>query len=218
MTLTELLSEIAEAIQTVKGDKTPIKAENFAKEIKNLKLNTGNSNSGLINSTTDMQTLTVQIKVSNKDYSAIYTGFDNPNTSGEINSMKFEDIYTKFKNGQLLIKLQDNTRSYDVVDVMYDKRINYDVTTYINKTTARDDTTATEALILSTAPFNYYDVELYEYIDGNSDDIGSINTRDTNLSGLTLGFVHGEVIKYGEEYTPSGGHGGYRYVMSASCP
>ena len=209
MTLTELLSEIAEAIQTVKGDKTPIKAENFAKEIKNLKLNNGNSNSGLINSTTDMQTLTVQIKVSNNDYSAIYTGFDNPNTSGEINSMKFEDIYTKFKNGQLLIKLQDNTRSYDVVDVMYDKRITYGVTTYINKNTARNDTTATEALILSTAPFNYYDVELYEYIDGNSDDIGSINTQDTNLSGLTLGFVHGEVVEYGKEYTPSGGYGGY---------
>ena len=207
MTLTELLSEIAEAIQTVKGDKTPIKAENFAKEIKNLKLNNGNSNSGLINSTTDMQTLTVQIKVSNNDYSAIYTGFDNPNTSGEINSMKFEDIYTKFKNGQLLIKLQDNTRSYDVVDVIYDKRITYGVTTYINKTTARDDTTATEALILSTAPFNYYDVELYEYIDGNNDDIGNINTQDTNLSGLTLGFVHGEVIEYGKEYTPSGGYG-----------
>lgn len=209
MTLTELLSEIAEAIQSVKGDKTPIKAENFAKEIKNLKLNNGNSNSGLINSTTDMQTLTVQIKVSNKDYSAIYTGFDNPNASGEINSMKLEDIYTKFKNGQLLIKLQDGNRSFDVVDVMYDKRITYGVTTYINKTTARDDTTATEALILSTAPFNYYDVELYEYIDGNNDDIGSINTQDTNLSGLTLGFVHGEVIEYGEEYTPSGGYGGY---------
>lgn len=210
MTLTELLSEIAEAIQTVKGDKTPIKAENFAKEIKNLKLN-DNSNSGLINSTTDMQTLTVQIKVSNNDYSAAYTGFDNPNTSGKINSMKFEDIYTKFKNGQLLIKLQDDNRSYDVVDVMYDKKITYGVTTYINKNTARDDTTATEALILSTAPFNYYDVELYEYIDGNNDNIGSINTQDTNLSGLTLGFVHGEVIEYGEEYTPSGGYGGYAY-------
>ena len=206
MTLTELLSEIAEAIQTVKGDKTPIKAENFAKEIKNLKLNNGNSNSGLINSTTDMQTLTVQIKVSNNDYSAIYTGFDNPNTSGEINSMKFEDIYTKFKNGQLLIKLQDATRSFDVVDVMYDKRISYNVTTYLDNNMARDDTTVTEALVLSTAPFNYYDVELYEYIDGNSDDIGNINTQNTNLSGLTLGFVHGEVLVYGEEHKSSGGY------------
>lgn len=210
MTLTELLSEIAEAIQTVKGDKAPIKAENFAKEIKNLKLNNGNSNSGLINSTTDMQTLTVQIKVSNNDYSAIYTGFDNPNTSGEINSMKFEDIYTKFKNGQLLIKLQDDNRSFDVVDVMYDKRISYNVTTYINKTTVRDDTTATEALVLSTAPFNYYDIDLYEYIDGSSNDIGHVNTQDTNLSGLTLGFVHGEVIEYGKEHKSSGGYG-YEY-------
>jgi hypothetical protein len=209
MTLTELLSEIAEAIQSVKGDKTPIKAENFAKEIKNLKLNNGNSNSGLINSTTDMQTLTVQIKVSNNDYSAIYTGFDNPNTSGEINSMKFEDIYTKFKNGQLLIKLQDDNRAFDVVDVMYDKRINYGVTTYINKNTARNDTTVTEALVLSTAPFNYYDVDLYEYIDGSSNDIGYVNTQDTNLSGLTLGFVHGEVLEYGEEYESSGGYGGH---------
>ena len=215
MTLTELLSEIAEAIQSVKGDKTPIKAENFAKEIKNLKLNNGNSNSGLINSTTDMQTLTVQIKVSNKDYSAIYTGFDNPEVSGEINSMKFEDIYTKFKNGQLLIKLQtqDGTRSFDVVDVMYDKRINYNVTTYINKTTARDDTTVTEALVLSTAPFNYYDIDLYEYIDGSSNDIGYVNTQDTNLSGLTLGFVHGEVLEYGEEYESSGGYGGYEEMV-----
>lgn len=210
MTLTELLSEIAEAIQSVKGDKTPIKAENFAKEIKNLKLNNGNSNSGLINSTTDMQTLIVQIKVSNNDYSATYAGFDNPNTSGEINSMKLEDIYTKFKNGQLLIKLQDGTRSYDVVDVMYDKRINYNVTTYVNKNTVRDDTTATEALVLSTAPFNYYDVELYEYAAGSSNDIGHVNTQNTNLPGLTLGFVHGEVLEYGEEHESSGGYG-YEY-------
>lgn len=215
MTLTELLSEIAEAIQTVKGDKTPIKAENFAKEIKNLKLNTGNSNSGLINSTTDMQTLIVKINVNTRDYSAIYADFDNPEVSGEINSMKFEDIYTKFKNGQLLIKLQtqDGTRSFDVVDVMYDKRINYNVTTYINKTTARDDTTVTEALVLSTAPFNYYDIDLYEYIDGSSNDIGYVNTQDTNLSGLTLGFVHGEVLEYGEEYESSGGYGGYEEAV-----
>ena len=206
MTLTELLSEIAEAIQTVKGDKTPIKAENFAKEIKNLKLNNGNSNSGLINSTTDMQTLTIKIKVNTRDYSATYADFDNPETSGEINTMKFEDIYTKFKNGQLLIKLQDATRSFDVVDVMYDKRISYNVTTYLDNNMARDDTTVTEALVLSTAPFNYYDVELYEYIDGNSDDIGNINTQNTNLSGLTLGFVHGEVLEYGEEHKSSGGY------------
>lgn len=215
MTLTELLSEIAKAIQTVKGDNTPIKAENFAAEIKNLKLN-NNSNSGLINSTTDMQTLIIEITINRKEYSAIYAGFDNPGTSGEINDMKFEDIYTKFKNGQLLIKLQtqDGTRSFDVVDVMYDKKINYNVTTYIDKTTARDDTTVTEALVLSTAPFNYYDIDLYEYIDGNSNDIGYINTQDTNLQGLTLGFVHGEVLEYGEEYESSGGYGGYEEYLA----
>ena len=106
MTFTEILSDIAKAIQEVKGDNTPIKAEDFASEIRKLSLNQGSGN---------MTTIQIPINFSGY-YSSnsfnisglsydIYTDNNDPEYTGRIAGYSYEDLYEGWKNGTINIKL-----------------------------------------------------------------------------------------------------------------
>lgn len=127
MTFTEILSDIAKAIQEVKGDNTPIKAEDFASEIRKLSLNQGSGN---------MTTIQIPINFSGYYSSGsfslngltydIYTDNNDPEYTGRIAGYSYEDLYEGWKNGTINIKLYntgDNmglgTEVFNVAAVTY---------------------------------------------------------------------------------------------------
>lgn len=127
MTFTEILSDIAKAIQEVKGDNTPIKAEDFASEIRKLSSNQGSGN---------MTTIQIPINLSgyysSNSYTLngltydIYTENNDPEYTGRIAGYSYEDLYEGWKNGTINIKLYntgDNmglgTEVFNVAAVTY---------------------------------------------------------------------------------------------------
>ena len=126
MTFTEILNDIAKAIQEVKGDNTPIKAEDFASEIRKL------TNQGSDKMTTIQIPINFNGYYSSGSYSLngleydIYTDNNDPQYTGRIAGYSYEDLYEGWKNGTINIKLYntgDNmglgTEVFNVAAVTY---------------------------------------------------------------------------------------------------
>lgn len=118
MTFTEILNDIAKAIQEVKGDNTPIKAEDFASEIRKLSLNQGSGN---------MTTIQIPINFSGSEIEYdYYTDNNDPEYTGKIAGYSYEDLYDAWKKGTINIKLYNTgdrdglgTEVFDVSAVSY---------------------------------------------------------------------------------------------------
>ena len=131
---------------------------------------------------------------------------DDISYNGKINNMTFKNIYTKFTNGELLVKLdihnESTTSNYNrvvnVPNISYSE--NKVVTTeYLGNNKCRDNTTLSENIIFEIMPIlNGYNYELRSEVD----DPGYVNTHnhlDYSISGTDqeLSFFHNEVVEYG---------------------
>lgn len=129
---------------------------------------------------------------------------DDISYNGKINNMTFKNIYTKFKNGELLVKLdihdESNSNYNRVVNV---PNITYNestvvVTENLGNNKCRDNTTLSENIIFEIIPIlNGYNYELRSEVD----DPGYVKTHnpDYSIDGTNqeLSFFHNEVIEYG---------------------
>lgn len=129
---------------------------------------------------------------------------DDIRYNGKINNMTFKNIYTKFKNGELLVKLD----IHDESNSNYNRVINVPNITYSESTVVvtenlgnnkcRDNTTLSENIIFEIMPIlNGYNYELRS----EADDPGYVKTHnpDYRIDGTNqeLSFFHNEVIEYG---------------------
>lgn len=141
-------------------------------------------------------------------YKNVYLNFDGDSNdvsyNGKINNMTFKNIYTKFKNGELLVKLdvsnENNSNYHRVINV---PNISYNESTvvtteYLGNNKCRDNTTLSENIVFEITPnlVGYY-YTLYPEVDNP----GYVNTRDSDYSidgtDQELSFFHSEVLEYG---------------------
>lgn len=141
-------------------------------------------------------------------YKNVYLNFDGDSDdisyNGKINNMTFKNIYTKFKNGELLVKLDIHNESNSTYNrVVNVPNISYSESTvvtteYLGNNKCRDNTTLSENIIFEIMPMlNGYYYTLYPEVD----DPGYVNTHnpDYSIDGTNqeLSFFHNEVVEYG---------------------
>lgn len=140
-----------------------------------------------------------------------YLSFDGDSNdisyNGKINNMTFKNIYTKFKNGELLVKLDIHNESnsnynrvVNVSNIIYNKSTVV-TTEYLGNNKCRDNTTLSENIIFEIMPIlNGYNYKLRSEVD----DPGyvDIHNIDYGIGGTDqkLSFFHSEVLEYGTEH------------------